>query len=65
VPPRIERQATATGEVKNLLQKPSADESTDRGRLLAGVITAALSGLSTVAVLIWGVWELLHGAARP
>lgn len=60
----IEKQAEATGEVKSLLQKHIADENKDRSRLLVGVITAAVSGLSTVAVLIWGVWELLHGVAR-
>lgn len=59
----IETQSRETREVKTLLQQHIADENKDRGRLLAGVITAALSGLSTVAVLIWSVLELLHGVA--
>lgn len=59
----LEAQSRETREVKNLLQQHIADENKDRARLLAGVITAALSGLGTVAVLIWGVWELLHGVA--
>jgi hypothetical protein len=57
-------QAKATTTIKDTLAQHATDEARDRTRLLAGVITAALSGLGTIAVLIWGVWELLHGIAR-
>ena len=32
---------------------------------MTALTIAAPSGLGTMAVLIWGVWELLHSTASP
>jgi hypothetical protein len=60
----LSEQTKSTTNIKDTLAQHVTDEARDRTRLLAGVITAALSGVGTIAVLIWGVWELLHGVAQ-
>jgi hypothetical protein len=57
----LSEQMKATTHINDTLAQHATDEARDRTRLLAGVITAALSGLGTIAVLIWGVWEVIHG----
>lgn len=49
--------------VRKILSDHVAAESSDRVKLFAGMVTAALSGLGTLGVLIWGVYELLHKVA--
>ena len=35
-------------------------DSNDRIKLLSGIVTAAISSIGTLGVLIWGIMELMH-----
>lgn len=51
---------TGLDEVRKMLVEHVHQEARDRVKLLAGIVTSALAGLSTLGVLIWGVFELLQ-----
>ena len=51
--------AADVSRVRDLLIEHVRSEGRDRTQMLIGVVTAALSGVGTLAVLAWGVYHLV------
>lgn len=46
-------------EIKSSLNHHFIEEAGNRTKMFAGLVTAALSGLGTLGVLIWGLYQVL------
>lgn len=49
-------------ELTRMLHSHIHQEAKDRTKLFAGIVTSAMTGIGSLGVLIWGVFEILHRA---